>query len=154
MEEAYLMHVPDREKQRREYLKKKAGSYGTKVMVFGLFLFLLLPTITCGLFTIISLFVPALQPSAIGFAMSALFFGFWCRFTYWFVKRADTEIAAIPFIPPVTASTLPAEEVLVRGAQEPSQEQSTVLLRASGESTEVPVEELLRAIVAEKGTKL
>ena len=58
-------------------------------------------------------------------------------------------VKSIPYVPPVTPNTLPAEEVLVRGSQEPTQEQSTVLLRAAGENTDRP-EEMLRASVGKE----
>jgi hypothetical protein len=61
----------------------------------------------------------------------------------------DVQEEAIPYVQPVTINTLPAEEVLVRGSEEPIQEQSTSLLRAAGERDEFPVEELLRASTLE-----
>ena len=62
-----------------------------------------------------------------------------------FTKRAGEESAAIPVVPPVIADALPAEEVLVRGAQEPIEEQSSVLLRAAEENADISAEQLLRA---------
>jgi hypothetical protein len=53
-----------------------------------------------------------------------------------------------PYVPPVTASTLPAEEILVRATEEPPVAQSEVLLRAA-QGQETPKEELLRVIQGE-----
>jgi hypothetical protein len=50
----------------------------------------------------------------------------------------------VPYVPPVTASTLPAEEILVRAADVPPVAQSTILLRAAQAGQETPKEELLR----------
>ena len=58
--------------------------------------------------------------------------------------RLGRKVSQIPYVPPVTASTLPAEEVLVRGAEEPKQEQSKVLLRGIDNSTGTGKQELLR----------
>jgi hypothetical protein len=46
---------------------------------------------------------------------------------------------------PITTDSDPAEEVLVRGAQEPKKEQSAVLLRVAEESGD-EAGELLRAV--------
>jgi hypothetical protein len=54
------------------------------------------------------------------------------------------EALSIPYISPVSPNTLPVEAVLVRGSQKSTQEQSTMLLRTSGESADKP-EQLLRA---------
>ncbi|HZT43960.1 MAG TPA: hypothetical protein VFA07_17470 [Chthonomonadaceae bacterium] len=51
----------------------------------------------------------------------------------------------IPYVPPVTGDTFPAEEVLVRGSEEPAQEQSKVLLRGTDGSTGAGELELLRS---------
>ena len=47
-------------------------------------------------------------------------------------------------VPPVTSSTLPAEEVLVRSAMEPTAP-SEILLRATVKGEETKAQELLRA---------
>ena len=41
--------------------------------------------------------------------------------------EAEAESNAIPYVPPVTPDTLPAEEILVRGAQEPTEEIRTAI---------------------------
>ena len=52
----------------------------------------------------------------------------------------------LPYAPPVIADTLPAEEVLVRGSEEPLQEQSNVLLRCADGDRGARERELLISI--------
>jgi len=59
--------------------------------------------------------------------------------------QAHQEARRIPYVPPVTAKALPAEEVLVRGSEEPAQEQGKVLLRGTEGSTDTGEQELLRS---------
>ena len=58
------------------------------------------------------------------------------------IRRAR-RAANIAYIPPVRPDILPADEILVRGSEEPPVVQSTVLVRAS-QGIETPKEELLR----------
>jgi len=60
-------------------------------------------------------------------------------------KKGIAESRRLPYVPPLNPDTLPAEEVLVRGAEEPPIVPSEVLLRATNER-ETPKEELLRAV--------
>jgi hypothetical protein len=55
------------------------------------------------------------------------------------------ELHAIPYVPPVTPDTLPADEILVRGSEEPVAVQSEVLLR-SAQGQDTPKEELLKVV--------
>jgi hypothetical protein len=59
-------------------------------------------------------------------------------------RKYHVEALQVPNVLPVTANTLPAEEILVRAAEEPPVAQSTVLLRAAQRGQETPQEELLR----------
>lgn len=59
--------------------------------------------------------------------------------------RAHREAKQLPYVPPVTADILPAEEVLVRGSAQPAQEQSKVLLRGTDSSAGTGEQELLRS---------
>jgi hypothetical protein len=54
------------------------------------------------------------------------------------------EAKSLPYIPPVTPDTLPPDEILVRGSEEPPVAQSEVLLRAAKATQEAAKEELLR----------
>jgi hypothetical protein len=83
------------------------------------------------------------------FAFATLFLGFASWMIYHITKLASHHVTSVPYVPPVKFDTLPAEEVLVRGAQEPTQEQSAVLLRAAEESADTPAEQLLRAAESE-----
>ena len=54
--------------------------------------------------------------------------------------RAEQQV---PYVPPVTPNTLPANEILVRGAEEPPVARSKMLLRAAQGGHETATEELL-----------
>jgi hypothetical protein len=146
------MRVPDRQKQRREYLKKKAGISIKWLGISLMSVCLAGATIVCFLATMCFLLLSLshvenlLDLATIAAALTAgSGYGFVKSFQ--FISELDTNV---PNIQPVTTAYLPAEEVLVRGSQEPIQEQSAVLLRAAGEGDEVPAEELLRASTGEK----
>ena len=68
---------------------------------------------------------------------------------YHFYEKANREEASLLYVPPVRLDTLPVEEVLVRMAQEPTLEQSGVLLRAAEERADVPADQLLRTVLEE-----
>jgi len=71
--------------------------------------------------------------------------GLWAiREFYRSLRHAYREASQLPYVPPVTADTLPVEEVLVRGSEEPAQEQSQVLLRGTDGSAGAGEQELLR----------
>lgn len=69
-------------------------------------------------------------------------------FDSWISARLARQILRtarqLSYVPPVTAETLPAEEVLLRGAEEPASEQSKVLLRSIASGPESASQELLR----------
>ena len=69
-------------------------------------------------------------------------------FTSWLcvdsVRKAHQEAKRIPYTPPVTAETLPAEEVLLRSSQLSGQEQSQSLLRGAENSQDTVEQELVR----------
>jgi hypothetical protein len=58
--------------------------------------------------------------------------------------KKDHRVTCDRIIPPITPDTLPADEILLRGAQEPSAPNET-LLRAGVKSEETKAEELLRS---------
>lgn len=151
------MRVPDRQKQRQEYVSKKTGAVGD-----GLWAGLtatLSAALTVVLFGggLLSCFFPLTHTAeetgthpvvgligGIVFLILSVFAG---RFTFSSIRYSQERFnsaSLLPYVAPVTPDTLSAEEILVRGAQEPTQEQSTVLLRAAGESADKP-EQLLRA---------
>ena len=149
------MRVPDRQKQRREYLRKKAGVRG--IIVGGQLLEILLFSVTglCGLASFgLLLCSIAIGPQFYLTTLVSILLTVGGGYISWklgkLTDRAEQEERSLAFVPPVTPDTLPAEEVLVRGAQELTQEQSTVLLRAAEESVASPTEELLRASIGKR----
>jgi hypothetical protein len=149
------MRVPDRQKQRWEYLKRKAIAQSKIQGASLLALCLLIAAAICGLLAcgglIFAYFLMdgVVLSFAIVFTMLTVITGLACRSAYQFIEKASEEEMQIPYAPPVRPDTLPAEEVLVRGAQEPAREQSGMLLRAADENVEVPIEQLLRAAAEE-----
>jgi hypothetical protein len=75
--------------------------------------------------------------------------GIIARVSWLKAQRSLQVLAQLAYIPPVAASTLPAEEILVRPADEPPVVQSTILLRAAQGGQETPKEELLRVCQGE-----
>ena len=59
------------------------------------------------------------------------------------IRRGNDEAAKLRYVPPVTADTLPANEILIRSSEEPPVAQSEVLMRAA-QGQETPKEELVR----------
>jgi hypothetical protein len=134
--------VPDRKRLQREYLRKHP------------FLMLLTASLLASLFLLF-----------VGANGAALLYR--NQFPVWFVRGmirgTITSFIVVPFsafvvhlmikariissvsyVPPVTPSTLPAEEILVRGAQEPSAP-NEILLRATVKADETKADELLRS---------
>jgi hypothetical protein len=146
------MRVPDRQKQRQAYLKKKAVTNGKSIGGCFLLVCLLIFTAFCGILTCGFLIAAVMTREAgtvLFMALCALLTmagGHGCSRIGLFFEQAYREEAAIPYVPPLRPESLPAEEVLVRGAQEPVQEQSASLLRAAEERAEASAEELLRAV--------
>src|SRR5438045_255536 len=118
------MRIPDRKKQRREYLKKKTKAVSTWLagsILMGIVL------ITFG--TCICLVMTSVSPKyvrevgnlsnyiwAFFFALLAIGGAVACPKILNIINEARRFDAQIPYAPPVTSDTLPAEEVLVRGA--------------------------------------
>jgi hypothetical protein len=71
-----------------------------------------------------------------------------CFVLVWFAirtfKNNMKQVKNLAYVASITSDTLPAEEILVRGSEEPSVALNEVLLRAAKEQ-ETPKEELLRA---------
>ncbi len=121
---------------RREYLRKKGHAYA----LFTLNGALLLPFLVLACASFILSFVWVGLP---GIYLSALFA--WCTYSCWRgIQDGMNEAKSLPYIPPVTPDTLPPDEILVRGSEEPPVAQSEVLLRAAKATQEAAKEELLR----------
>jgi hypothetical protein len=150
--------VPDRKKLRRAYLSKKGKAYAKAAVLSILFV----PTIAlcCALWSLAWGFTHAYAsrivdvPSWLGLfvrviAAGSLIVGtvvcsVLCRALWRTIDAAHNEAKRIPWVPSVTPSTLPAEEILVRGAAEPSAPNET-LLRAGVKGEATKAEQLLRS---------
>lgn len=140
------MPIPDRHKQRREYLKKKAVAYGkaagSDFLLSCLFILTIVFMCLACLCLVSAFFDYFLLVPAVILTLFALLGGFLSYKLDRFVEHAKQIEAAIRYCPPVRPDILPLQEILVRASQEP--EQSSVLLRAA-ESANTPAEQLLRA---------
>jgi hypothetical protein len=160
--EVYAMNLGyrqwQRQKQRQEYLEKKAElSYDIfyASLRLGLVIFI---TMVLGYFAWIAPRKSDIEETVwdicgrVIIALSAVGgMTYACPRLFRSVVELKEQREEIPFVPPITTDTLPADEVLVRASEEPTQEQSAILLRAAGVSAEVPADELLRASRVEKG---
>src|SRR4051812_33992969 len=102
------MPIPDRQKQRREYLRKKAGAYGRIYAGKWLFSLLIIVPIVSGFFGCASLVFAVTQfgfliPSVILFLLM-MGSGYGCWKIIDFVENAERD-AVIPYVPPVTPNT-------------------------------------------------
>ncbi len=152
-----MKQVPDRKKLRREYVTRKskeyavAGALGTGIIpaLIGLMI------CTAGLVFPIYWMCYPMQPDApdrtttvvifIGGVLGVLYFGCFTWLCWRGMKQSIQSARELPYIPPVTAGTLPADEILIRGSEEPPVAQSEVLLRAAQPEQNVQAEALLRA---------
>jgi hypothetical protein len=124
-----MKQVPDRKKLRREYLRRKAIAYGigglvpVLSLIFGLWLY--------------HSDLNAITRHGFLFCVLLVYF-------VWIAVKVSREaIKGVPYVPPIVTGTLPADEILVRGSDQPPVAQSEVLVRAANEQ-ETPKEELLR----------
>jgi len=152
------MRIPDREKQRRDYLTKKAGTISKGIAGGIVCLILALVTLVLlilGIFCCFYRWADAKGetqyglPVGIGFLIVAAITGSLAALSGLHAKDQADRAKALPYIPPLTPGTLPAEEVLIRGAQPPTEGQGALLLRAAEESVNTPAKELLRAAAEE-----
>ena len=149
-----MKQVPDWKKLRREYLRSRIHLQIASRVANGVFLVMLIAMI---FFLLLSL----------GCAMQARqssgswWDWFWCgvhallaltsgriayRSCFW--HEEAQRAARLPMVPPFNVNALPADEILVRGSEQPTI-QSEVLLRAA-KSEEVLKEELLRVVETEE----
>ena len=151
-----MKSIPDRKKARREYLDRKADAYARAIegglLIAAVFLFLAHSQqlayagyqvwqhlsfahyrATGNYETVLSLAI-----ALFGTAMGLL------GIRGIRLIRQAREAAQISYVPPVTPSTLPAEEILLRGTSEPSAPSET-LLRAGMDGEGTTGEELLRS---------
>jgi hypothetical protein len=150
------MRLQEREQQRQEYLDKKMEAAskitGGTILLIILFGFSFGCTVLAYLATTLPenpTYYESKYPLILIPAMGAIVSWYAFLRSVRFVEKVTQENVDIPYVPPVTVDTLPTEEVLVRGAQEPTEEQSSVLLRPVEESADTPAEQLLRAAAGE-----
>jgi len=130
-----MSSTQERIKKRREYLKQKGKAY------FEVSLAILLAMPFLVFVVMLASFVGKfIQASILAIMLGSPIF-FFFRLAY----ESHRKAKQLPYFPPVTADTLPAEEVLVRGSEEPAQEQGKVLLRCTDGSTGIGEQELLRS---------
>jgi hypothetical protein len=145
-----MKQVPDRKKLRREYVKQQRSAFAHLVIGGTVLLPTTLLAAGFAIFTILGCILSLLNGTLLGvlfclFAGGGLTLG--CSFLAlmgYNVIKEGTRLQGMPYVPPVTPDAFPADEILVRGSEEPSVAQSEVLLRATNEK-ETPKEELLRA---------
>ena len=140
-----MSRIQNRIKQRRAYLRKKGAAY----TLLGITVSQMIP---CALITMVLLiltFVFSLIQVELAY-LPALVVGF--LYFLWFsgvsanaVRKAYRAAKQLPYVPPVTPTTLPNEEVLLRSSDASVQEQSQVLLRGMHNSEEADGQELLRS---------
>jgi hypothetical protein len=151
-----MKQVPDRKRLRREYLRQKTVGHSQEAAGAILYYPAL---IGCLLFGMISIGLMLVGLSGgVGHPDPASTIGWTCicvglsagfgLMARQAIRLMDKGRAAtrIPYVPPVTPDTLPADEILVRGAEEPLIAQNEVLLRAARQGQETPKEELLRGV--------
>ncbi len=151
-----MNRIQERKQQRQEYLKQKGKAYS----IMAIFSTVLGLTIISGLVGIVYLALLILfdpktaSEQQVSSPLSKLIFlAFMALLAFGLYmalccsvrdgRALRRQIAQLPYIPPVTPDTLPAEELLVRGAEEPKQAQSEVLVRPVMHEQETPSEQLL-----------
>ena len=129
-----MSSTQERIKKRREYLKRKGGAYAK--ISWSAFL--------TGLLTVMLVVViRTTGPARI--ALTVFYWSYLLVVLIHSAHKTHQAVKKLPYVPPVTADTLPAEEVLVRGSEEPVQKQSKVLLRGTQSGLESAEQELLRS---------
>jgi hypothetical protein len=144
-----MKQAPDRRRLRREYLRKKLRA----LVGLGAIVYLGLTFVTLAAAFLIYTLQAAMVASYSGIyaAITIGLFGFVPTFVFallgkfcWQVMKQEKALAdKIQSVPPVTPDLLPADEILVRGSEEPPIAHCEVLLRAA-KGVETPKEELLR----------
>jgi hypothetical protein len=141
--------LPDRKKLRRDYLRKRAlaeakGNGGILVFMIASVV-ATLSVIGALVFALASLFFDASEclTNAVMLAGIAVVSGPLAKWGWGLIHCID-DVKRLVYVPPIKPSTLPAEEILVRGAGEPTAPTET-LLRATVKGEEPRAEELLRS---------
>jgi ABC-type uncharacterized transport system permease subunit len=145
--------VTERKRRRREYLRKKVAHLTGMGVSGSAFLASSMAFLGCTFITVMVLIltlranpedrIPGWTELQIGL-LTMLLSGL-SAFAFWrLTARLKRNVRQLAFVAPVTPNTLPADEILVRGAEQPTVQQSEVLLRAAQAGQETAKEELLR----------
>jgi hypothetical protein len=135
--------VPDRKKLRRDYLRKKRRLNALQIVGFCI----LLPCILAPIAIAIGL-LAWYRFSAVASLSTLAALGCWLllvRKGWRALLEVERRERTLPYVPPVTLNTLPANEVLVRGSQQPATPHKEVLLRPA-QGGETPADQLLRIV--------
>ena len=129
-----MSNTQERIKKRREYLKKKREAYFQMSLPA-----LLIMLLAIEVFDLIRYGV------TVGKVLMVVAMLYLLRVLLASGRDEYQKAKQLTYIPPVTAATLPADEVLVRSSEEPKEEQGKVLLRGTDGSAGTGQQELLRA---------
>lgn len=147
-----MSQTQQRKKLRREYLKKKSVIYIKAIVdVFSALCFAGIVWWLLGNchYLLFGDAVYGWEIVCVPFVVIILLgASLWCGITSWrlviLARNFHREAKQLEPVPRVTTDTLLAEEVLLRGSAEPSQEQSKVLLRGIQHREDTADQELLR----------
>ena len=137
-----MKQVPDRKKLRREYLKKKRNAAFALSALNILAVLSGMGAILCWAM-VIWFYWSGGRALAVALGVIMFSFMFMLAIVRGLRKGVRRISSNIPYVPPFTPDTLPADEILVRGSEEPPTAQREVLLRAA-KAVETSEDELLR----------
>jgi hypothetical protein len=137
----------DRKRLRRKYIAAKMRGYASLIAGAAILLVVLSAFMIPALFGDLFRRLPVGSLPAVLIPLMMLIFlisgGIGLCLLGW-LKRKANAVRDLVYVPPVTHNNLPADEILVRGSEEPMVAQSEVLLRATQQPQDTPKEELLR----------
>ncbi len=122
---------------RREYLWGKCEAYGYVVFFIGL----IAGTVAC----LVNNAVLYSQQGHRSYIVLVVLLGFCAIIHINNIRKVRVMLKTMAYVPPIDTHTLPVEEVLVRGSDAPSLQQSEALLRPARDQATEP-QELLRSI--------
>ena len=137
------------EQKRRAYLREKAQASVAAAAALGIAVLFAIPVLLTFGISFLKLLASRRLPDLFEILIGLLVLGMFAgpAFLAWTIRQHFTKKAAsLPYVPPVREqiATLPADEILLRGSEEPAAAPGE-LLRAAQGRTETGSEELLRA---------
>ncbi len=139
-----MSRVPDRKRQRREYICKRGAASTLGALSTILYVVTAVVTLAFSFITLGCIFARDVW-GAFLYAFAAAVCSVITRVSWRLMDRAFNAADAIAYIPPVTTKSFSAEEVLVRGSEDPPIELSEVLVRPAASQQEAGTEQLLRS---------